>query len=69
MRPAPSCDRAANPFVPALAETIGRPRRKLGEAAFEGAQRRGAAMAVHEAYEYAIEQVADALRERAGSLR
>jgi len=26
-------------------------------------------MAVHEAYEYAIEQVADALRERAGSLR
>jgi hypothetical protein len=55
----------SNPFVPALAQTIGGLRRTLGDAAFDAAARKGAAMAVHEAYEYAIERVVHALREHA----
>jgi len=55
--------------VPALAGTITQLRRTLGDAAFDEAGRKGAAMAVHEAYEYAIEQVADALREHTATTK
>lgn len=50
-----------NPFVPDLAGTLTRLRDVLGSARFDAANRFGAAMALHEAYEYAIEQVEQAL--------
>ena len=50
-----------NPFVPDLAGTLTRLRDVLGSARFDAANRFGAAMALHEAYKYAIEEVEQAL--------
>jgi tetratricopeptide (TPR) repeat protein len=58
----------SNPFVQELPDTMRRVRKALGGARFEEAQRRGAAMAVHETVDYAQGQIRQALAEsdRAG---
>ncbi|MFB9268594.1 hypothetical protein ACFFWD_36670 [Bradyrhizobium erythrophlei] len=50
-----------NPFVPEQSNAVGRLRDALGTTVFEAASRRGAAMALHEAFDYAIDQVEQAL--------
>jgi tetratricopeptide (TPR) repeat protein len=47
----------SNPFVPELADTMQRVRQTLGETRFREADRRGMAMAIREAYDYADDQV------------
>src|SRR5262249_35178248 len=51
----------SNPFVLELADTMQRVSRTLGEESFREADRRGTVMAVHEAYDYASDQVRQAL--------
>jgi predicted ATPase/DNA-binding winged helix-turn-helix (wHTH) protein len=51
----------SNPFVAELADTMWRVRRALGEESFQEADRSGTAMALHEAYDYANDQVRQAL--------
>jgi hypothetical protein len=51
----------SNPFVLELADTMRRLRRTLGEESFQEADRSGTAMALHEAYDYANDQVRQAL--------
>jgi tetratricopeptide (TPR) repeat protein len=51
----------SNPFVPELPDTVERVRGTLGDASFDEASRRGAAMALHEAHDYAVDQVRQAL--------
>jgi predicted ATPase len=53
----------SNPFVEELPETMLRVRTVLGDAAFDEMNRRGAAMDVHEAIDYAQEQIRQALAE------
>lgn len=48
-------------LVPELPHTMSRVRGKLGEAAFEAANRCGAAMPVHQANDYALTEIAQAL--------
>jgi len=50
-----------NPFVPQLSKAVTRLREALDERPFDAASRHGAAMALHEAYDYAIDQVEQAL--------
>jgi predicted ATPase/DNA-binding winged helix-turn-helix (wHTH) protein len=52
---------ASNPFVAELPATVARMRDTLGDAKFEEANRRGAAMPLHEAHDYARDQVQQAL--------
>jgi predicted ATPase/class 3 adenylate cyclase len=58
----------SNPFVQELPDTMRRVRKALGDARFEEARRRGAALAVHETVDYAQGQIRQALPEsdRAG---
>jgi predicted ATPase len=48
-------------FVPELPDTVARVRGALGDASFEAARGRGAAMALHKATDYALDQVRHAL--------
>jgi predicted ATPase len=48
-------------LVPELPHTMSRIRGRLGETAFEAANRRGAAMPVHQANDYALAQIAQSL--------
>jgi predicted ATPase/DNA-binding winged helix-turn-helix (wHTH) protein len=50
-----------NPFVPDLPASLSRLRDNLGDARFDEANRCGAAMALHEAHDYAADQVRKAL--------
>jgi hypothetical protein len=50
-----------NPFVPDLPAAVAHLRDSLGDARFDEANRRGAAMALHEANDYAVDQVRQAL--------
>jgi hypothetical protein len=54
---------AFNPFVEELPEATARLRQALGDAAFDDLTRRGAAMDLHEAIDYAQEQIEQALSE------
>ena len=51
----------SNPFVPELADTVVRIRATLGDARFNETAQRGAAMALHEAHDYALDQIRRAL--------
>jgi predicted ATPase/DNA-binding winged helix-turn-helix (wHTH) protein len=51
----------SNPFVPELPDTLMRVRTTLGDTRFDETNRRGAAMALHEAYDYALDQIRQAL--------
>jgi predicted ATPase len=53
----------ANPFVAEFPATMLRARDALGDAAFDEANRRGAAMSMHDAIDYARKQIAQALAE------
>ena len=55
-----------NTFFAELPETATRLRQVLGDAAFEKASRQGTAMTLHEAADYANDQIADALARRVG---
>jgi predicted ATPase/class 3 adenylate cyclase len=55
----------SNPFVEELPSATARLRHKLGEPAFDDLTRRGAAMDLHEAIDYAQEQIEQALSELA----
>jgi hypothetical protein len=50
-----------NPFVPDLHDVVARLRETLGDAAFDEANKSGAAMALDEATGYALDQVEQAL--------
>jgi predicted ATPase len=54
---------AFNPFVEELPEATARLRQAFGDAAFDDLTRRGAAMDLHEAIDYAQEQIEQALSE------
>ena len=56
-----------NPFVDELPAAMGRVREELGDAVFEDATRRGAAMDVHQAINYAETQIERALTELAST--
>jgi len=49
------------PFVPELNDVVARLRQGLGAAPFDAATRRGAGMALHAAYDYAIDEIEKAL--------
>ena len=51
----------SNPFVPELADTVVRVRARLGDVRFNETRQRGAAMALHEAHDYALDQIHQAL--------
>jgi len=54
----------SNPFVAELGDATTRVRRLLGDAAFDAASRRGAAMELHAVHDYALEHVRRTLRTR-----
>jgi hypothetical protein len=51
----------AHALVPELTQTMSRVRGRLGEAAFDEANRRGAAMPIHHANDFALAEIAQAL--------
>jgi hypothetical protein len=51
----------ANALVPELPHAIARARGHLGDAAFDEANRQGAAMPIHHANDYALAEIAQAL--------
>jgi hypothetical protein len=51
----------SNPFVPDLAGAVAHVRGVLGDAEFDRATQYGAAMALHDAHDYAVDQVGQAL--------
>jgi hypothetical protein len=51
----------SNPFVPDLVGAVAHVRGVLGDAEFDTASQHGAAMALHDAHDYAVDQVRQAL--------